>query len=115
MGANNYTTKTCIECGAVMENCGVARKRCPECARIWARVQNAIAKERQRERTRLGIVIPKIAPIVSNEYCEDCICYYGDSENNKCCNYIFIHGTKRPCPPGKDCTVKKTREKIRRK
>lgn len=24
----------------------------------------------------------------------------------KCCNYILDTGRKRPCPPGKDCTVK---------
>lgn len=110
MGTNNYTTKTCIDCGAVMENCGAARKRCPECVKIWARIQSANRKVLQRERARLGMVISKTVSTVSNDYCKDCICYFGDSENNKCCNYIFIHGTKRPCPPGKDCTVKEKKK-----
>ena len=28
-----------------------------------------------------------------------------------CCNYIFMEGKRRPCPPGKDCTVKTKKRK----
>lgn len=31
--------------------------------------------------------------------------YYG------CCNYIFMRDKRRPCPPGKGCTVKETKRK----
>lgn len=27
------------------------------------------------------------------------------------CHYILLTGKKRPCPPGKDCTVKKERRR----
>ena len=36
-------------------------------------------------------------------------CYMG------CCNYLLMTGKRRPCPPGKDCTVKykpKKRKKV---
>lgn len=29
------------------------------------------------------------------------------------CSYIFDVGKRRPCPPGKDCTVKETERKTR--
>jgi hypothetical protein len=47
--------------------------------------------------------------------CEGCDYFFGDYESNKCCNYIFIEGKRRPCPPGKDCTVKKERKWHREK
>lgn len=46
--------------------------------------------------------------------CDGCI-YMGWCGWYKCCNYIFIKGESRPCPPGKDCTVKVTRKRKRRK
>jgi hypothetical protein len=36
---------------------------------------------------------------------------YFMGEITKCCNYIFIKGHSRPCPPGKACTVKVKRRK----
>lgn len=41
------------------------------------------------------------------EQCAGCLHFYGDYENNRCCNYIFDVGHRRPCPPGKACTVKR--------
>lgn len=38
--------------------------------------------------------------------CYGCIYFFG-SEGVECCNYIFMEDKRRPCPPGKDCTVKK--------
>lgn len=32
-----------------------------------------------------------------------------------CCNYIFMAGKPRPCPPGKGCTVKETKKRGRKK
>lgn len=111
MGAN-YTTKACIDCGLVMENCPGARKRCPECAKIWARMQNASARKEAKRRKKMGIVIPKITPTLSSKYCNGCVYYSGGFENNKTCNYIFMEGHSRPCPPGKDCTVKVKKSRI---
>jgi hypothetical protein len=30
--------------------------------------------------------------------------YWGSNWGSSYCNYIFIEGHKRPCPPGKGCT-----------
>lgn len=45
--------------------------------------------------------------------CKGCI-YYGLIGPYGCCNYIFIKDERRPCPPGKDCTVKQKRKRTRR-
>ncbi len=41
-----------------------------------------------------------------DENCYDCRYFGGKAENAWCCNYIFIAGQRRPCPPGDGCTVK---------
>ena len=38
--------------------------------------------------------------------CAGCIHFYGAYRANKCCNYLFDTGRRRPCPPGSACTVK---------
>ncbi|MCD7755514.1 MAG: hypothetical protein LUJ09_04175 [Firmicutes bacterium] len=42
-----------------------------------------------------------------NQPCSGCAYYYGNSESDVCCNYLLKTGKRRPCPPGKDCTVRK--------
>lgn len=37
--------------------------------------------------------------------CTGCRYFFGAYEHNRCCNYIFVTGHRRPCPPGKECTV----------
>lgn len=49
------------------------------------------------------------------KYCAGCVYFYGDYEVNRCCNYIFVSGGKRPCPPGKDCTERREKTKNRRR
>lgn len=43
-----------------------------------------------------------------------CGCQYSShgTANNIFCNYIFIEGHRRPCPGGKDCTVKEKKSRI---
>lgn len=38
--------------------------------------------------------------------CTGCRYFFGRFEHNRCCNYIFVMGKRRPCPPGKLCTVR---------
>ena len=41
-------------------------------------------------------------------------CFYWRQTGNgvtTSCDYILITHTRRPCPPGKDCTVRKRRRK----
>ena len=46
------------------------------------------------------------------KYCEGCKYYHMVSSGTcKYCNYIFVEHHKRPCPPGKGCTVREEREK----
>lgn len=42
--------------------------------------------------------------------CDGCRYFFGTFPYNRCCNYIFLVGSRRPCPPGKDCTVRKPEE-----
>lgn len=99
-----YTTKTCVDCGVVMENCTVAQKRCPECLKIWTRIY----RENYRERIKMVGVKPRDTQACSTEYCEGCDYFFGSCV--KTCNYLFVTGHRRPCPPGKDCTVRKEKE-----
>lgn len=39
--------------------------------------------------------------------CEGCLHFYGCFNVTRCCNYIFDMGTRRPCKPGAECTVKR--------
>lgn len=39
--------------------------------------------------------------------CKGCVHFYGAYSRNRCCNYIFDVGKRRPCPPGAACTVKR--------
>lgn len=36
--------------------------------------------------------------------CTGCRYFFGAYEGVRCCNYIFVVGHRRPCPPGKECT-----------
>ncbi len=38
--------------------------------------------------------------------CEGCRYFFGHYQQTRFCNYIFLEGHRRPCPPGKACTVK---------
>lgn len=48
-----------------------------------------------------------------DEHCLKCVYYQGNSDTDVCCCYIFIEDRKRPCPPGKYCTVMKPRKRVR--
>lgn len=49
-------------------------------------------------------------------YCKGCKHYrQSGADTLKMCHYIFDKGHKRPCDPGKDCTVKETRKRGRKK
>ena len=39
--------------------------------------------------------------------CRGCIYAGWTSSGDACCDYILIVGRRRPCPPGKECTVKR--------
>ena len=38
--------------------------------------------------------------------CAGCVYFGWVGSYLGCCNYILMEGKRRPCPPGKGCTVK---------
>lgn len=44
---------------------------------------------------------------VTTSFCRGCI-YRASTGGMNSCDYIFKTGKRRPCPPGKDCTVRTT-------
>ena len=38
--------------------------------------------------------------------CTGCRYFHGDYFYNRCCNYIFVTGHRRPSPPGAECTAR---------
>ena len=55
--------------------------------------------------------------MANDPYCDGCFYYRHLSTDgaSRCCHYIFVTDTKRPCDPGKDCTVKVPIDVARRK
>lgn len=47
-------------------------------------------------------------------HCMGCAHFYGAYRDNKCCNYLFDTGHRRPCPPGAACTVREKATKKRK-
>lgn len=47
--------------------------------------------------------------------CKGCFYRRGSTEASKSCDYILIEGHRRPCPPGKGCTVKKKERRRKKK
>lgn len=100
--------KNCADCGVLMENVCPARKRCPECSgKRYKAYQKRRTEDRRAKRNAQAKAVAKNEHM---EYCKGCKYWFGDYEYNQCCNYIFIKGHRRPCPPGEKCTVKETRK-----
>lgn len=47
-------------------------------------------------------------PVENDPTCEGCKYYarLGSGSSQMACHYLLIEGRRRPCDPGKDCTVK---------
>lgn len=99
-GGSRRKDVVCCDCGVLMKNVCVSRRRCPECARKHAREQN---KQHMREVRNIPLAQPQIVN-KNKEGCDGCKYFYGTWIPS--CNYIFEEDKRRPCPPGKECTVK---------
>lgn len=93
----------CLDCGLLMENASAHRKRCPECALKYTRAQNLLKIRSLRNQAEASRYIPPL----DTSSCAGCFYFSGVTLGGRTCNYIFIVGKRRPCPPGKDCTVRK--------
>lgn len=52
--------------------------------------------------------------MVTTSFCRGCI-YRSCTGGMNSCDYIFKVGKPRPCPPGKDCTVRTTVRQLPKK
>ena len=104
----------CEGCGVVIPNAGSNRKWCPECSR--QRGIEQARRYRQEHRPVQGqqqvagdcLDVPQTQE-QRQKHCKGCV-YLGGHPDYRTCNYIFIEDKRRPCPPGKDCTVKKLKK-----
>ena len=110
-GGSRTKDIVCCDCGVLMRNVCASRKRCPECVRKYNLERNRL---HMREIRNTPLAQPNIVN-KNKSGCEGCIYFSADYEINKCCNYIFIKGKRRPCPPGNECTVKVERKGYREK
>ena len=100
--------KNCEDCGTLMVQVSFTKKLCSACAkerqrtwqRAWQKTYKAAIRKEKAVLRSTSIQNPNA------QYCEGCIYWGGDYQTNRSCNYIFQTGHRRPCPPGKDCTVK---------
>jgi hypothetical protein len=107
--------KPCERCGVLMVNVVPARRYCMECTKKrrneYQREHQKKYREYQRQYKRKKKTSGELSttPIINpnKKYCEGCV-YWGCRHyvGNSCCNYIFVNGHSRGCPPGKDCTEK---------
>ena len=111
-GGARFNDIICCDCGVLMKKVGTSRKRCAEC-----QAKHKLVVNREYMRIVRGVTeLPTpIKPNPSREGCEGCAYYRGAFDINKCCNYYLDTGIRRPCPPGKECTVKTKRGGYREK
>ena len=104
--------KPCEDCGILMVNVTPRRKYCRDCAIKWQReYQRKFRRKKKAEQEAKVQAQQRYIENKNKDYCDGCEYWCGDYKNNYCCNYIFVEGYSRPCPPGKDCTVKKPKKK----
>ena len=103
----------CEGCGVVIPNAGNNRRFCAKCNRLRSiersqkRYQEQLKVQQQAAGDRLDV--PQTQEQMQ-KHCKGCV-YLGGHPDYRTCNYIFIEDKRRPCPPGKDCTVKKLKKK----
>ena len=106
MADTKRVDKNCEDCGALMVDVSPLRMFCYDCARKRHQTSNKRSKL-----ARKGKISATNATNPNEKYCKGCMHWGG--QYSACCNYIFDKGQRRPCPPGKDCTVKVVRRRKR--
>ena len=51
--------------------------------------------------------------MAKDKHCDGCIYYRSFHNTDRYCAYIFLTGSRRPCPPGAECTEKVTKKEWR--
>lgn len=88
----------CVDCGAEIPGANSSRVRCDACNKARKRERD----EKRRKKKSLQEELQK--------GCIGCFYFRGSIYTNRCCNYIFIEGHSRGCPPGEGCTKRKEGE-----
>ena len=114
MAGANKIDKHCEDCGVLLVNVVSRRKYCYDCAKIRQRENTRRSKKARQGKETPNIKTPQ-SPLVNpnKKHCTGCAYWGGAYEHNACCNYIFVEGHSRPCPPGKGCTERVTGNKLR--
>lgn len=106
--------KYCEDCGVLLVNVAPTRKYCYACVKERQREYQRHYKKEKREKGEQIAKKPQAPNLNQNKkYCKDCAYWGGAYINNACCNYIFVEGHSRPCPPGKGCTERVRGKKFR--
>lgn len=109
--AEQKVDKPCEACGVIMRDVDPQRRFCYKCTSKRRSANSTIWRQKQREQRKLEPVVTDVSDNDSiARYCRGCTYWGGGNESAACCNYIFMEGQRRPCPPGKGCTVKRLRK-----
>lgn len=107
MTLEQMADKVCEDCGVLMSNVHFERKLCYDCAKKRRRDYQVQYRKAKREKRESNNNPPQEHIANPNEkHCKGCVYWGAAYEGNECCNYIFVEGHSRPCPPGKGCTEK---------
>lgn len=108
-----YEDKICACCGSIIPNAHHKTVYCKQCKSEYMgskqKEQQAEYKARQRAKNAMANP-PKPKEKTTDSFCEGCI--YFDSY--RVCNYYLITDIRRPCPPGKGCTVRAKKRKVKK-
>lgn len=110
MASARKVDTNCVDCGVFMVQVHPARRRCPECGKKRIQGNYKTYNTTRGLKTKKGCT-PIINP--NKKYCNGCIYWGGGYDGSECCNYIFIEDERRPCPAGKDCTVRVKGKRLR--
>lgn len=101
----------CQVCGVTIKNASPNRKYCSACARKVHRKRNdeGITMQcLQEDGTYIDVNEKKRQMQAA---CRGCFYFGGENYMNATCNYLFIVGHSRGCPPGVGCIRRKEKEK----
>lgn len=101
--------KPCEVCGVLMVDVTPMRRFCKTCADKRNKANKARCAAERSRKNMCRAQTPAI-PNPNSQYCKGCR-YWDGNSGCHCCNYIFIEGHRRPCPPGKECTVRKAKKR----
>ena len=103
------TSVECMRCGITIKNTCANQKYCTNCARMRRKLsRNKGIQIQYLQEDGILLRIQEKQQLMQ-ERCHGCIYFGAENYMNATCNYLFIVGHSRGCPPGEGCTVRKER------